>query len=243
MPAVRTDPRDLEAMAIDDLVALGRVGDLEVTATGPQTVSFRVPGDEWSATVVPVDSAGVADAQGLTAAATGAHVVVGNKLSEDARAHFARAGWSWFDRRIGAHLAHGDRTLDIRFVERDPLHDDVRRPTRRSRRRAPTARSAAAPGISYAAALLLDPEQPPTMRAVAREVHMSPTAISNAAKLLAAQGLVVDGRPALPDLFWALAEVWRPVKIAAVATAPDPASPQFAYNLDDLDASGLGDRR
>ncbi len=100
-------------------------------------------------------------------------------------------------------------------------------------------------GMSYAAALLLDPEQPPTMRGVAREVHMSPQAISNAAKLLADQGLVVDGRPALPDLFWALAEVWRPVTVAPVAAAPDPASTQLAYHLDDLGQPGwaaAGDR-
>lgn len=245
MPTVRIDRRDLQAMAIDDLVALGRIGDLEVTATGPQTVSIRLAGDEWSATVVPVDSAGLADAQGLTAATSGVHVVVGNKISEDARSHFSREGWSWFDRRIGAHLAHGTRTLEIRFVPGDSFRDDG----------APHETALASPrsdgpirgraGMSYAAALLLEPAEPPTMRAVAREAHMSPTAISNAAKLLAAQGLVVDGRPALPDLFWALADVWRPVKTAPVAAAPDPTSAQLAYNLDDLDAPGwavAGDR-
>jgi hypothetical protein len=37
---------------------------------------------------------------------------------------------------------------------------------------------------------------------------MSPQSISNAAKLLADQGLVVDGRAVIPELFWALADVW-----------------------------------
>ena len=92
--------------------------------------------------------------------------------------------------------------------------------------------------MSYAAALLLTPDDPPTMRAVAREVGMSPQAISNAARLLADQGLVVDGRAAIPELFEALADVWRPVKTAAVATAPDPSSPRLAVNVDDLDQAG-----
>ena len=100
-------------------------------------------------------------------------------------------------------------------------------------------------GISYAAALLLDPENPPSFRSIAREIGMSPTAISNAAKLLTTQGLVVDGRPSIPDLFWTLADVWRPVKVAFVRKEPDPTNQQLTYELDQLDNDGwaaAGDR-
>jgi len=239
MATVRIEARDQAALAIDDLVALGgQIDDLDVTSPEPGTVAFHLADDSWTATVVPVDSAGIADAPGITSAAgPGARVIVGNKLSEEARAHFAAAGWSWFDRRVGAHLVHGTRTLDIRFVAGDSFRDDATPPASPapSRSGGPIRGRA---GISFAAALLLEPEQPPSMRAVAREARMSPQAISNAAKLLATQGLVVDGRPAIPDLFWALADVWRQVKVAYVATAPDPT----ATNLDWTSWALGGDR-
>lgn len=68
---------------------------------------------------------------------------------------------------------------------------------------------------------------------------MSPTAISNAVKQLAVAGLVgADLTPTLPDLFWALAEVWSPLKIAAVASAPDPTNPEPGAQVDRLDRPG-----
>ena len=151
-----------------------------------------------------------------------------------------------FDRRFGAHIEGPTRSLDIVFVDRDPLldrgQDSSRFPLASPRSDGPIRGRA---GISYAAALLLAPEHPPSFRAIAREIGMSPTAISNAAKLLEAHGLVVDGRPSLPDLFWALADVWRPVKVAFVKERPDPTSQQLTYELDQLDAPGWaagGDR-
>jgi hypothetical protein len=177
---------------------------------------------------------GAKDARALlTGASGGDTVVVGNKLSRDARDELAAEGISWFDRRVGAHLVHGARIFDIRFVA-DATADGTT-PASSSRTDGPIRGRA---GVSYAAALLLAPDDPPTMRAVAREVGMSPQAISNAAKLLADQGLVVDGRAAVPELFWALADVWRPVRTANVATAPDPGSKRLTVNADDLDEPG-----
>jgi hypothetical protein len=222
MPAVRVAPGDLVAMAVDDLVALSEPPELAVTGAGAGRVTIRLGDQEWTATVLSLDSAGARDASGLTARADpGAHVVVGNKLSADARAHLTDAGWSWFDRRVGAHLTNGGRTFDLRFVARDPSPVEAAGVLTASPRSDGPIRGRA--GISYAAALLLAADDPPSMRAVGREVGLSPTAISNAAKLLAAPGLVVDGRPAIPDLFWALAEVWRPTKVAFVGAAPEPA--------------------
>ncbi len=235
MVPVRIEAGDHVALAVEDLVALGdSVDDLDVAATGPETVTFRLGDDSWTATVVPVDSASAGDARALLAsAAQGDTVVVGNKLSQEAREALAAEGWSWFDRRVGVHLVHGSRTFDVRFVSTAGPEDDS--PPSSFRTDGPIRGRA---GISYAAALLLAPDDPPTMRAVAREVGMSPTAISNAARLLADQGLVVNGRPAIPELFEALADVWRPVKTATVATAPDPTSPRLAVNADDLDDEG-----
>ena len=235
---VRIEVEDQVALAVEDLVALGRrVDELDVISSAPGTVTFRLGGEAWSVTVVPVDSAGLADARALTdPPPDAAQVVVGNKISEEARSHLTAVGWSWFDRRVGAHIVRGDRTFDIRFVPDELRRDDAPPANAGPVRTDGPIRGRA--GISYAAALLLHPEAPPTMRAVAREVHMSPTAISNAAKLLAVQGLVVDARPSIPELFWALADVWRPVKIASVATGPDPSAPQLTVNADDLDQPG-----
>ena len=160
---MRIEAGDQAALAVDDLVALGlRVDDLEVAGTGPAAVTFHLGGASWPASVVPVDSAGLADARGLTAAVgRGAHVVVGNKLSEEARAHLSDEGWSWFDRRVGAHLVHGTRVLDVRFVPSDAQHDEPTMPIAAPRSDGPIRGRA---GISYAAALLLEPEHPPTMR-------------------------------------------------------------------------------
>lgn len=227
---MRTKASDLVALAVEDLVALGeRVDDLDIQATGPDSVEIRTGGDSWSATVAAVDSLSLADARGLE----DDRIVVGNKLSRAARDHLSAAGCSWFDRRVGAHLVHGNRTFDVRLVGEQP--SDRGASSAPFRGDGPIRGRA---GVSYASALLLAPDDPPTMRAVAREIGMSPQAISNAAKLLADQGLVVDGRASIPDLFWALAEVWRPVKTAPVATAPEPDSPRLTVNADDLDQAG-----
>jgi hypothetical protein len=237
---MRIEAEDQAAMAIDDLVTLAaQVDDLEVVGTGPRTVTFRLAEATWPAIVVPIDSAGLFDAQAHTAsAALGPKVIVGNKLSEDARTHFTREGWSWFDRRVGAHISHGDRTLDIRFVTADPNPTNAASPYQLAAPRSDGPIRGRA-GISLAAMLLLDPEDPPSFRFVARETGMSPTAISNAARLLADAGLInADGTPALPDLFWALADVWRPVKLVAIAAPPDPNSRKFDYEIANVAVPG-----
>jgi hypothetical protein len=178
-------------------------------------VTIEAGSDTWSAPVTAVDALSLAGARGL---GDGDQIVVGHQISRDARDHLTATGASWFDRRVGAHLVNGNRTFDVRLVGDQP--SDRAGPPAPFRGDGPIRGRA---GVSYAAALLLSPDDPPTMRAVAREVGMSPQAISNAAKLLAEHGLVIDGRPAIPDLFRALADVWRPAKVAFVATAPDPA--------------------
>jgi len=67
---------------------------------------------------------------------------------------------------------------------------------------------------------------------------MSPTSVSNAAKLLGDAGLVVDGRPVRPDLFWTLAAVWGPLKAVAIATPPDPNGKTIRANAHHLDEPG-----
>jgi hypothetical protein len=76
--------------------------------------------------------------------------------------------------------------------------------------------------ISWAAALLLAPEDPPPMREVARRVSLSHSAIVAASKRLGAASLIrSDGRPLVPELFWALAEHWHPRPVALAQVPPE----------------------
>lgn len=68
----------------------------------------------------------------------------------------------------------------------------------------------------YAAAVLFNPNDAPSFRAIAATCT-SPTAISNAAKRLSDAGLIGrDGNATLPEVFWASAEVWNASKAVAL---------------------------
>ncbi len=162
---VRIEAGDRVAMAVEDLVALGeQVDDLDIRATGPDSVAIRTGDDSWSS-----------------------HRR-GGRLAEPGRRSRAR-GRSGPDRRRQQAQPRGPRPPDRRRTElvrpagrraprprvahvRHPVrHRTSTRPTTPPRpRSAPTGRSAGRAGVSYAAALLLAPDDPPTMRGVAREV-------------------------------------------------------------------------
>jgi hypothetical protein len=133
-----------------------------------------------------------------------AHAAVGDLVTAAVQDALRQAGWGWLDRRdhlvLRAKGVHID--ADVPADERPTAGGPVR-----------TISGVAA--ISWAAALLMSPEAPPSMRAVARRVSLSHSAIVAAAKKLKAASLVRgDGRPLVPELFWALAEEWRPRSVA-----------------------------
>ena len=169
----------------------------------------------------------------------GAHLVVADQISTAAKEYLASVpNWGWLDRRSELRLRHGSAELEIRLPS--ATGDAV-----------PGGVTLAAPasdgpirgraGISYAAALLLgDPAGPPSIRSVARRAGMAASTVSDAAGLLRDAGLILpSGEPALPDLFWALAAVWRPLRATPVASVPDPAAfERQSPNLDDLAHEG-----
>jgi hypothetical protein len=244
MPAIRTSRSDQTALAIEDLRAIvspsaGLTIEPNDSADGV-TVS-RAGRRQWEAKVHARRSLSPAEARALIAAESdeGANVVVADQISAEAREQLAQApGWSWLDRRGELRLRRGATDFEIRFAP------DA------SRESGGTGVTLAAPasdgpirgkaGIGYASALLRDPENPPSIRAVARKLGMSPSTVSDAAARLRHAGLVLpSGAPALPDLFWALAAVWQPIRSTPVATVPDLARlTRHALNLDDLSAPG-----
>jgi hypothetical protein len=86
-------------------------------------------------------------------------------------------------------------------------------------------------GIEVACALLLKPQEPVRVRAIARTLDRAPSSISAAVERLRNQQLInSQDQPVVPDLFWALAAVWRPPQVQ-VATVPEIADPVVAAAL------------
>lgn len=144
------------------------------------------------------------------------HVVVGDLITGTAREALRDAGWGWLDRR-------GHVVLRAKGVHVDA---DVPADARPTAGAAPRPISGAA-GISWAASLLMAPENPPSMREVARRVSLSHSAIVAAGKRLHEASLLRgDGRPLIPELFWVLADEWhlRPAALAELPGLTDMAS-------------------
>lgn len=165
-------------------------------------------------------------------------VVVGDRILRDARPLLDAAGWSWLDRRGHLHLRAPGILID---TEIDPV------PRERPRQR-PSEVLASRGSQEVAIALLRDPSMVPGIRDMARVTGFAPSTISRAHAALRDAGLVHrDGRPVLPDLFWALAEHWLPdwIALATPIRPDDPDLDDMGANLADLDSDGwaVGDTR
>lgn len=138
-----------------------------------------------------------------------ANVLVGDLITGPAREALRDARWGWLDRR-------GHLVLRARGVHIDA---DVPVDERMTVNASPHAISGAA-AISWAAALLMAPQNPPSMREVARRVSLSHSAVVAASKRLKDASLIrADGSPLVPELFWALADQWHP-KLVPLAELP-----------------------
>jgi len=245
MPAIRTNKANQLALAIDDLTALAtRSAGLSISATGSDDrVTIEIAGTSpWQAELHTRSSLSPREAQALVASedTPGAHLVVADQIAAGAKDHLAKVpDWGWLDRRSELRLRNGGSTVEIRLPPGglNPVA---------SARMALAAPASDSPirgraGISYAAALLLgDPSEPPSIRAVARQVGMAPSTFSEAVAHLRDAGLIrPTGEPELPDLFWALAAVWRPLRANPVATRPVPADlAHLSPNAHDLASEG-----
>lgn len=157
-------------------------------------------------------------------------VLVADTLTAAAKKLLRDEGWGWFDRR--GQL----------FLRAPGLHVEAMVPTspRRQGRDQDEAVVGKA-GVVTALALLLRPDETLRVRATAAEAGMNPSSVSRALGRLRDHLLVeADGRPVVPDLFWALADAWpraalplkrrpRPEDFAALDVNPDePAEPGWA---------------
>lgn len=244
MPKLRTQPDQRLDGAIEQLEAL-TYGNRTFAArrSGPGQVTLDVGGVTWPAAVIARSSVSVRDVQELIAAeGRGARIIVAKQLSAEAKDAITehnrslRAfGWSWLDRRGELQLNNPKTSATLQFQGEKPGQQGAAGgiwPLAAPSSDGPIRGRA---GIGCAAALLLDPDHPPSIRAIARQAGMSHGAIGEAMKLLQSSGLIrPTGRPELPDLFWALAAVWRPTRATPLASLPtEQVAHRLRANFDD----------
>lgn len=155
-------------------------------------------------------------------------IVVGSRITEDARAGLIQAGWSWLDLRGQLHLdAPG------LFV-----HTSVAAEHGATRESGPFAGRV---GVEVAALLLLDPDKPARIRKLAQELGRAPSSVSAVVSGMREAGLVdADNFPSIPELFWELASAWKPeaVDVAEIPTDDRSVDDALRVNRDDLGRSG-----
>jgi hypothetical protein len=180
-------------------------GELVLTADG-RTVTIAVT---TRADLRPAQAKELPQVGGTDQAATG--MVFADRLADNTREVLRDRGWGWFDRRRG-HLrlwAAGLR-LDATVEPTAPIDDTTR-----------VRDPFSAAGRRLALWLLLHPNDPASPRAISRELGVSAGQISNLLGALKAESLLRrDRTPLVPELFWALAERWKPKRHALASMPP-----------------------
>src|SRR6266496_186017 len=141
-----------------------------------------------------------------------ARLLVADRIVAAARQVLREHGWGWLDLRGHLHLSGPGVLVDTSV----PAAPEVRRSV---------DLFAGKVALEVACALLLAPEQPGSVRQLARALNRSPSSVSAVmTSLREAQLIDSQGRPATPELFWETASAWRPSKttIARIALLDDP---------------------
>jgi hypothetical protein len=154
-------------------------------------------------------------------------VVVASAIPHTAKEILRDNGWGWLDRRGELHLRAPGLMVHTTDIAPSTAHlaTSARDPIR------------GRAGITTAACLLLDADRAPGVREIARRGDLAPSTVSTAlSDLRAASLLEEDGRPLVPELFWALADAWKPDRHAFA----DLPSSRLSRRVDSLDDPGWG---
>lgn len=146
-----------------------------------------------------------------------AGIVFADRIAARSRDTLRQRGWGWFDRRRGRVRvwAPGLR-LDAEIAPTVQSPDGPDRPV------SGPANPFTPAGKQLTLWLLTHPDEHASPRAVGREIGVSPSQVSVLLQTLAAEALLrKDRRPLVPELFWALAEHWRPQRHPLVSM-PSP---------------------
>jgi hypothetical protein len=205
----RTVPTDPRAALDAAVVAFAAVGinatpstasasqaDLVLDVHGtPLPVNIKVV-----ATATPENMAKWLRTPPVTPAENG-RLVIADRVVAGARQLLTDNGWGWLDLRGHLHLSS-------RGVHIDTAVPAISQPKR------PRHVFSGKVVLEVAASMLLAPGRPVSVRGLARELDRSPSSISAAVTTLQNAQLVDDRNlPIVPDLFWEMADAWRPVTI------------------------------
>lgn len=199
--------------------------DVVVVLPGGGTIALQVK----SASLVTSDSApGQLRRWSRYSSGDVVGVIVADRITAGGRDDLNRAGWSWLDLR-----GHLRLTGPGVFVDADVPAMTSPGPDRQG--------LSGPVSIELAALLLLDPTERIGVRAAAATLSRAPSSISEIFRALQAANLVDgDRKPAVPDLFWALAEHWTPVS-HDLASAPGPGRGRddaaLRLGLDDVEST------
>lgn len=207
---------DAAAALLDSLLAVGaaRTGRAEAGSVWVALVS----GDDVDLRVV------------RTSEATGAagEVVVADRIVASERARLDEMGVGWLDRRGHLKLRHGGTWLDVDVPPVLPA---------RARHLVDPLAGAVVSAVSFAA-LLAHPQPMEGVRSLARRIGGSPGGVSLAVRRLVDAGLLTrDRRAAVPGLFWAVVDGWRPDWVP-LGSLPTPGSDTVVVG--DRAAAALG---
>jgi hypothetical protein len=138
-------------------------------------------------------------------------VLVADQLPDESRDLLKRHGWGYLDRRGEFWL----RTSDL-FINDTTIASSSRSRTETD---APIRGRV---GLGAATWILMHPREELVTRQLARTLDASPSTVHEALKRLRDQALLDRaGRPLVPELFNAVANVWRPERVS-VARPPEP---------------------
>ncbi len=204
-------------MAADERDALRTVlSDLGLDVAGTDTPgsTVKLSWEDRTMTAVVTRASQVTGARARELIRTGSggpRLVVADRITADARSVLREAGWSWLDLRGHLHLRGGGLLIDTAV-------DDVSRPTAQ---RVPSPVRGRA-GLAVAYWLCAHPDEALSPTGHSATLGFAPSTISTAAAALAEGGLVDEDRRAiLPELFWELADAWRP-QWTWLAGRPEP---------------------
>lgn len=224
---------DALADSIDVAVGPLHGPDLVVSVPGAGTFGVEVKAVAHRAEPGPLANAlrtwdGQLDAMRNRTGTDVVGVVVAGAVPETTKAILREHEWGWLDRRGELDLRGPGlvvHTTDLAPTTSAPAASTPRDPIR------------GRAGITTAACLLMADDHVPGVREIARRGDLAPSTVSNTLAALRRASLVDDdGRPLVPELFWALAGAWKPER-HALADVPSPTS-RLELGLDSLDNPG-----
>lgn len=205
----RSSSDDLLDLAIADLAGVLTDAGVGVGEVRDGSLAVALDGIAIELDVVPVAYATRGRVEEVLEGSQGLEhpVLVADRITTDARDLLSGAGWGWLDRRGRLRLRAPGLLIDT-AVEAAPRGSGAPREPIRGRA-----------GLAVAYRLLTENRHEP-VSPTRSDLPFAPSTISEALSRLRDSGLVDrTGAPLLPELFWAVAEHWKPERVW-LATEP-----------------------